>query len=156
MVLVDRDYAELACTGFDEDRADPADYRDQFAALVDRDVVMHCLNPDRVVIHIGVVEPCAGALADLYEQLGGRVLWYGKPHAPIYEHALRLAGSPPRARVLAVGDGLVTDMLGAAHAGIDAWFVSHGIHAGAPFPADFAESHGLGPWRPKLVVADLS
>lgn len=156
VILVDDGFTELACTGLDEWRDDPADYRELLEGWAARDVLMHCLNPDRVVIHCGRREACAGAIADLYEAMGGRVLWYGKPHASIYRHALSLAGNPPLSGVLAIGDGLVTDMVGAARMGIDAVFVSHGIHAGEPFPADFAEQHGLGDWQPLLTIADLS
>ena len=60
-----------------------------------RGVTMHCLNPDRVVMRGDVREACAGALADLYEALGGSVAWYGKPYEAIYAHALRRAGDPP-------------------------------------------------------------
>ena len=116
---------------------------------------MHCLNPDRVVVRGGVPEPCAGAIADLYEMLGGRVTWYGKPHAPIYGHALHLAGEPPRDEVLAIGDALQTDILGAARMGFDAVYVTGGIHAGAPFPEDFAARYGLGDWRPVAAVESL-
>jgi ribonucleotide monophosphatase NagD (HAD superfamily) len=88
--------------------------------------------------------------------MGGRVAWYGKPHAPIYAHALRLAGNPAPSEVLAIGDGPLTDMVGAARAGIDALFISHGIHDGAPLPIDFAERHQLGNWRPIATLADLA
>ena len=154
--LIDDGFTEVACTGLDEWRDDPGDYRALLEGWARRDVLLHCLNPDRVVIHCGRREACAGALADMYEALGGRVCWYGKPHAPIYHHALSLAGDPPLSEVLAIGDGPVTDMLGAARMGVDAIFVSHGIHAGEPFPADFATEHGLGDWKPLLTVADLS
>ena len=154
--LADRDFSEVACTGLDVERYNPSDYREQFEAWAAQDVLFHCLNPDREVIRCGLREACAGALADLYEALGGRVAWYGKPDAPIYAHALALAGHPPRSEVLAIGDGPVTDMLGAARFGIDAIFISHGIHAGAPFPSDFADRHGLGDWRPLATLADLS
>ena len=113
---------------------------------------MHCLNPDRVVMRGGVLEACAGAIADLYEQIGGRVTWYGKPHEMIYRHALHLAGDPSAGAVLAVGDGLLTDMLGAVREGFDAIFVSGGIHAGEPFPPDFAQDYSLGEWSPVAVV----
>jgi ribonucleotide monophosphatase NagD (HAD superfamily) len=102
-----------------------------------------------------VPEACAGALADLYEGMGGRVLWYGKPHPSIYDYAVGLAGHPPRDAVLVVGDALVTDMLGAAAQGFDAVFVQGGIHAGEPFPADFASQYGLGNWSPVAVVDSL-
>lgn len=156
VTIADDGFTEAACTGLDEWREDPADYRALLETWAARDVLLHCLNPDRVVIHCGRREACAGALADMYEAIGGRVLWYGKPHAPIYAHALSLAGDPPLSEVLAIGDGLVTDMLGAARMGIDAVFVSHGIHAGEPIPSDFAARHGLGDWHPLLTVADLS
>ena len=117
---------------------------------------MHCLNPDRLVVRGGVPEPCAGAIADLYQGLGGRVTWYGKPHEMIYRHALHLAGDPPAGAVLAVGDGLLTDMLGAVREGFDAIFVSGGIHAGEPFPPDFAQDYSLGEWSPVAVVKGLA
>lgn len=155
VIITDGGFDELACTGLDEWRDDPSDYRDELGAFAARGVLMHCLNPDRIVIHCGERLACAGALADLYEAAGGAVRWYGKPHPPIYDHALTLAGNPPRERVLAIGDSLVTDMLGAAKCGFDAVFVSHGIHDGAPIPPDFSASNALGDWRPRLVVPGL-
>ncbi len=156
VALADEGFAEVACTGLDDTRPSPDAYAAELDAWAARDVLLHCLNPDREVIHCGVREACAGALADRYEARGGRVAWYGKPHAPIYAHALRLAGDPPPGEVLAIGDGPVTDMLGAARFGIAAIFISHGIHAGAPFPPDFAARHGLGDWRPLGSFRDLS
>ena len=154
--IADQDFAEVACTGLDEQRDSPKDYAADLKAWAARDILFHCLNPDREVIHCGLREACAGALADMYEAMGGRVVWYGKPNGPIYTHALALAGNPPLGEVLAIGDGPVTDMLGAARFGIDAIFISHGIHAGAPFPPDFAEHHELGEWRPLATLRDLS
>jgi HAD superfamily hydrolase (TIGR01459 family) len=150
------DFTDLACTGITEDRPNPEDYRADLERWADRDVHMHCLNPDRVVMRGGVLEACAGAIADLYEGLGGRVTWYGKPHETIYRHALHLAGDPPASQVLAVGDGLQTDILGAARMGFDAVFVTGGIHAGEPFAEDFAERYALGDWRPIAVVKGLA
>ena len=98
---------------------------------------------------------CAGALADEYEAMGGAVTWYGKPYAPIYEHALRLAGNPAVGEVLAVGDGLQTDILGAARMGFDAIYVTGGIAEGEGIPANFAERNGLGDWSPIAVVGSL-
>ena len=149
-------FSDLACTGFEERRPKVENYRSDLERWVEGDVHMHCLNPDRLVIHGGVPEPCAGALAEVYEGLGGRVTWYGKPYAAIYDHALHLAGNPPRSEVLAVGDGLQTDILGAARMGFDAVFVSGGIHAGEPFPENFAATYGLGDWRPVAVVDGLA
>lgn len=156
VLLANEDFAELACTGLDDLSDDPADYTERLERLAARHARMHCLNPDRVVIHQGQREACAGALADIYEGLGGEVVWYGKPHGPIYDHARKLAGNPPKEAMLAIGDGLPTDILGAALYGIDAVFVSHGIHDGEPVPEDFARRHGLGDWHPVMTVAGLA
>ena len=156
VTIISSDYAEIACTGLNDRYDEAEEYRGMLEGLARSGVVMHCLNPDRVVIHLGRREACAGALADIYEAMGGHVEWYGKPHRPIYEHARRLAGNPPLEAMLAVGDGLPTDILGAAKYGIDAVYVSHGIHAGEPVPDDFASRHGLGDWRPILTVEGLA
>ena len=150
------EFTDLACTGVTEDHPLPEDYFADLERWAERDVRMHCLNPDRVVMRGGVLEACAGAIADIYEQLGGSVTWYGKPHPTIYRHALHLAGDPLPSEVLAVGDGLQTDILGAARMGFDAIFVSGGIHAGEPFPRDFSQRYGLGEWRPIAVVEGLA
>lgn len=149
------DFINLACLGLDGERMVPADYLADIEPLAARGVVMHCLNPDRIVIRGGIPEACAGAIADLYEGLGGTVRWYGKPHPAIYDHALALSGNPDKSAVLAVGDALPTDVLGAARQGIDCVFVTGGIHAGEPFPASFAPQYGLGRWAPVAVVATL-
>ena len=149
-------FTDLACTGIEEERPNVEQYFDELEHMAKRGVTMHCLNPDRLVIRGGVPEPCAGAIADVYERLGGKVCWYGKPHEAIYAHALHLAGDPPSAAVLAVGDGLQTDILGAARMGFDTVFVSGGIHGGEPFPHDFAAAHGLGDWQPVAVVDGLA
>ena len=154
-IAQDEDFTDLACTGLEEARPDPEDYRRDLERWAERDVHMHCLNPDRVVIRGGVAEACAGAIADVYEGLGGRVTWYGKPFPTIYRYALHLAGDPPLSEVLAVGDSLRTDILGAARMGFDTVFVTGGIHAGEPFPADFGDQHGLADWEPVAVVDGL-
>ncbi len=149
-------FTDLAATGLEERRPDVAAYAEDLARWAARGVTFHCLNPDRLVIRGGVPEPCAGAIADVYEALGGKVCWYGKPHEAIYRHALHLAGAPRGEEVLAVGDALQTDILGAARMGFDAVFVQGGIHAGEPFPSDFARQNGLGDWQPVAVVASLA
>ena len=147
--------SDVACTGLFEHLDTPKEHRSILERLARAGATLHCLNPDRIVIHGGVAEPCAGALADIHEALGGRVAWYGKPHRAIYEHALRLAGDPPPGDVLAIGDGLQTDVPGAARMGFDCVFVTGGINAGRPFPPDFAEQEGLGNWQPVAVVDSL-
>ena len=148
-------FRHLACVGLNEARPAAADYAQQLAELKRQGVVLHCLNPDRVVVRGGVSEPCAGALADIYIAFGGEVVWYGKPHRTIYRHALKLGGDPPPQAVLVIGDSLQTDILGAARMGFDAIFVTGGIHAGEPFPADFGPQNGLGDWHPIAVVDSL-
>ena len=149
------DFDEFACAGLDESRRSVVDYESELAPLARRKVLMHCLNPDRTVIRGGVSEPCAGALADLYSSFGGSVEYYGKPYPAVYRHAMSLAGNPASDRVLAIGDGLNTDVLGAARMGFDCVFVTGGISQGAAIPPDFAASNELGDWRPVAVVGGL-
>ena len=151
----DDGFGELACTGLEERRLEVEDYRTDLDRWAARGVRMHCLNPDRIVVRGGAMELCAGSLADAYEAVGGTVKWYGKPFPAIYEHALSQGGNPPKDQVLAIGDGLQTDVLGAANAGIDCVFVQGGIHAGGAFPSDFSERYGLGDWQPVAIVPGL-
>ena len=153
--LIEGGFRHLACVGLEESRPAAGDYAEQLDSLMDRGVILHCLNPDRIVMRGGVSEPCAGALADIYLAMGGEVVWYGKPHATIYGHALKLGGNPPPEAVLAIGDSLQTDILGAARMGMDAVFVTGGIHGGEPFPADFGPQNGIGDWHPVAVVDSL-
>ena len=88
---------------------------------------MICANPDRVVQRGDQLIFCAGALADLYEALGGPVLMAGKPCAPIYDLALAGRGVD-RAKVLCIGDGIATDVAGANAQDLDCLFLLGGIH----------------------------
>jgi len=124
----------LGVTGLDDfDRQTPADYVERLARARERGLEMVCANPD-VVVRLGEkLYWCAGALARDYEALGGRVVMAGKPHAPIYALARRelerlLGREVNDRRVLAIGDGLATDVLGANRNGFDALFVAAGIH----------------------------
>ena len=125
--------AELVvCTGlFDDDTESPEDYRKLLTDLSRRELSLLCVNPDIVVQRGGQLVWCAGALARLYEQLGGVSIYYGKPHRPIYDAARALAATAagrPDLRVLVLGDGLETDIRGANAAGLDAVFIADGIH----------------------------
>ena len=122
----------ILCTGlFDDASETPEDYREMLTQAKELALPMICANPD-IVVQLGDrMIYCGGALAQLYEQLGGETLLSGKPHTPIYDLAaaeLRKAneGRDPT-RVLAVGDGLQTDILGANRHDIDVVFVAHGI-----------------------------
>jgi HAD superfamily hydrolase (TIGR01459 family) len=155
-IASDQWFTHVACSGIEERRPYVEQYFADLQLWSEAGVTLHCLNPDRLVIRGGVPEPCAGAIADVYEELGGQVCWYGKPFPAIYEHALYLAGDPDPNDVLAVGDSLQTDILGAARMGFDAVFVAGGIHGGAPFPQDFGKEHGLVGWQPVAVVDGLA
>lgn len=146
--------AFICCTGLYDDRAErPEDYCERLAAPARRGLDMICANPDRVVQIGDRLIPCAGALADVYTALGGRVIMAGKPFAPIYDlareaaRAAAPAGTPPR-RVLAIGDAVATDVKGANAQGLDCLFVAEGIHA-----ADLVGPRGLEPSRAAALLA---
>ena len=120
------DFALLTGTGRPEDTV--ADYEPILRQLRARDLPLICANPDLVVVRGDAREICAGAIAARYEALGGKVRYFGKPHPEVYERCLAALGSPPRGRILAVGDSLRTDIAGAARAGIDSLFILGGIH----------------------------
>jgi HAD superfamily hydrolase (TIGR01459 family) len=94
-----------------------------------RDLPMVCANPDVFVVHAGRTEPCAGAVALRYRERGGTVLYRGKPYAEVFEAALAALPGIQRERVLMVGDGLETDILGAARSGLGALLVTGGLLA---------------------------
>lgn len=105
------------------------DYEPVLCAALRRALPMVCANPDIVVMHGDRLALCAGALAKWYEEGGGRVRWHGKPFGSVYDACLGLLGIADRARVLALGDSLRTDIAGAAGAGIDSVLIAGGIHA---------------------------
>lgn len=125
----------VVCTGFFDDETETAeDYRPMLMKARARNLPFICANPDMVVERGDRLVSCAGAIAELYRELGGEVIFYGKPHRPIYERAMELAaaqlGRPARRdRVLAIGDSVRTDLAGAHGFGIACLFVTRGIHA---------------------------
>ena len=131
------DAAFISVTGpVDDETETPEDYRDRLAAGAARDLELICANPDRVVQRGDKLIYCGGSLADLYESLGGRVTMAGKPYGPIYDLAVhegeKLLGRPVnRARVLCIGAGVVTDVLGANRQALDCLFIAQGIHGDA-------------------------
>jgi len=126
--------AFIACTGpIDDETEGPGDYQDRFEGAAARGLEMVCANPDIVVQRGDRLIYCGGALAQLYETLGGKVVMAGKPHAPIYDlcvvEAERLTGGPvARSRMLCIGDGVATDVKGANAQGLDVLFIAAGIH----------------------------
>lgn len=144
----------FAVAGLERDDETPEDHADVLRAARARDLEMLCANPDIVVQFGDRLIWCAGALARDYEAMGGRVVMAGKPHAPIYELAYkeildprRLAGEIPtsqpdmpartpaaqvnKSRILAIGDGLPTDIAGANAQGLDSIFIASGMHGEA-------------------------
>lgn len=125
----------LVCSGLDDDEAEaPDDYRDRLEAALARKLPMLCANPDRRVMRGDRAVYCAGAIAELYEGMGGDVTWLGKPYPKAYAMVEAVlaelpGGAVPRSRLLAVGDGIHTDIAGARDAGIDAVLVTGGLHA---------------------------
>ena len=125
----------VVCSGLLDDTVEtPRDYEELVARMHARALPMICANPDVVVERGDKLVYCAGAIADLYAAAGGDVIYAGKPYRPIYEQALRLAEAARGQRVqqhrlLAIGDSVRTDLKGAAAFGIDALFVTAGIHA---------------------------
>ena len=85
----------IVCTGlFDDETETAEDYRDMLSSALARKLTLICANPDIVVERGDKIIPCAGAVAELYKDIGGEVIFYGKPHRPIYDRAFELA-SPP-------------------------------------------------------------
>ena len=131
----------VLCTGlFDDETESPDDYAERLAAYRRDGVMLMCANPD-IVVHRGGKEVyCAGAIARAYEAIGGQVTYAGKPHKPIYDLAFErlkeITGSRvPASSVLAIGDGMPTDIAGAQAMGLASVFIAGGIHA-----ADVAET----------------
>ena len=166
--LEEADY--VVCTGLlDDERETAADYAERLDRMRARGLVMVCANPDLVVERGDRLIACAGALGLAYEEIGGTVIYAGKPHGPVYGLALARAaaldgGSAlPLERVLAVGDALRTDIAGARAAGLDSLFVARGIHAGevAGGPPE-GRADRVAAWlegqpvRPTYVVGDLA
>lgn len=140
----------ILCTGLENDEHETAeDYRPLLEDARARGLRLLCANPDLVVARAGTLLPCAGALAALYETMGGEVVYFGKPHSPIYARAMEMAGGgPERGAVLAIGDGILTDIKGAVGQGWDSLWVLGGIasHIGnGKGVSTFCEKQGVFP-----------
>ena len=135
LTLVGPDEAELiSCTGlFDDETETPETYRELLTGLQAKGLPMICANPDLIVERGHRLIYCGGSLGKLYAELGGNVEILGKPHKPIYDGALArlealLGDRFDRKKVLCIGDGLPTDILGAVNQGLDPLFITAGIH----------------------------
>lgn len=142
--FIDNDKADLLlCIGLRDQLGDqPEDYREEFRRAVEKGLPMLCANPDKQVRIGGRLYWCAGALATIYEELGGQVIYPGKPFAPIYQLAIaRLSelNAPPR-RILCIGDSPATDVRGARMQGYDSLYVGTGLRQhGADFEAEVTD-----------------
>ena len=134
--------AFVCCTGLVDDEVEtPEGYRPLLERALARGLEMVCANPDKVVQRGDRLIPCGGALAEIYASMGGTVAMAGKPHSPIYQECLVLAGRllgrlVDRRRVLAIGDGVATDLTGANAQALDVLFVGGGIHGSAAVTRD--------------------
>ncbi|MEP1792949.1 TIGR01459 family HAD-type hydrolase [Parasphingorhabdus sp.] len=123
----------IVCTGPFDSKSDPDSWRPELEKAKARGLKLLCANPDIVVDRGEVREWCAGAVAKMYTEMGGESLYFGKPHAPIYDLARRrlskLDATITDDRILAIGDGILTDVKGGLDEGIDALFISGGLAA---------------------------
>jgi HAD superfamily hydrolase (TIGR01459 family) len=123
----------VLCTGLVDDSVEtPDDYSKLLSRMKDLSLPMICANPDKIVRKGNRLLYCAGALAEKYVGMGGRVLMAGKPYEPIYNLALQIAGSISgrdieRSKVLAIGDGPETDIKGAADYGLSVVLIADGV-----------------------------
>jgi HAD superfamily hydrolase (TIGR01459 family) len=123
----------IVCCGPEDPYADPAVYRADFLYAKQMGMKLLCANPD-VIVDVGEKRQwCAGALAQLYTEMGGQSLYFGKPHPPIYDLARRrltaMGKEVPSHRILCIGDGIITDVAGAMSEDLDALFITGGLAA---------------------------
>lgn len=148
----------IVCCGPEDAQADPDVYRPVFLEAKARGLKLLCANPDIVVDRGETREWCAGALAQLYTEMGGTSLYFGKPWPPIYDLArnrlAELGASVPDSRIVAIGDGILTDVKGAVGEDLDVIFISGGLAAeetrtnGQPDPdalAAYLQGEGFDP-----------
>jgi len=154
--------AAIVCTGlFEDDHETPDDYRDMLADIRARNLPMICANPDIVVERGDRLVYCAGALAESYAALGGEVQYAGKPHPPIYARARELiaqarGAAVETARILAIGDGIKTDIAGAAAAGLRAVFIASALHVEGADTLDEATLGRLFAGHPAPPIAAMT
>ncbi len=120
---------------------------------------MYCANPDHIAIRNGVAGISAGAIAHEYEKLGGRVIYFGKPHPVIYERCMALLPEVPQHRILAIGDGMPTDIQGGRNAGLVTLLVTGGIHreevGGSVSHPDLSALTAAYGFQPDLAIDQL-
>jgi HAD superfamily hydrolase (TIGR01459 family) len=162
MVTIDR-AGVIVCSGLDDDERETADdYRARLEGPAARGVPMICANPDITVARGHRVIPCAGAVAQVYEQLGGPVIYAGKPYLPVYDRAFEMieavrGRAVARSATLGIGDGINTDIRGALTAGIPAVLVASPVHLPEPLSeASLTRVLAPLPGRPIAAMAALA
>lgn len=153
----------VLCSGLlDDEHETPQDYIGMLSGFLQRGLMMICANPDLVVERGDRLVYCAGSIAQLYETMGGRVIYAGKPHGPIYDRALEeigaLAGGViAPGDVLAIGDSIRTDLAGAAYAKLPALFIAGGIHSEEhPAGEGLQDAFDKGGVSPRAVMQQLA
>ncbi|MDZ4094324.1 MAG: TIGR01459 family HAD-type hydrolase [Paracoccaceae bacterium] len=142
------DATGIVCTGpFDDEKDVPEDYRATLLYAKTKGLKLLCANPD-IVVDLGDKRLyCAGAIAQLYDQMGGESLYFGKPHPPIYDLARRrlamLQEDINDSEILCIGDGILTDIKGAQSEGLDSVFITGGIAADQFGPDSSNPNKGL-------------
>ena len=151
-------------TGPNDDSFGVAEHEAILAAARRRGLKFICVNPDLDVIRGETRLVCAGAIAQRYAELGGEVRYHGKPYPSIYAMAREMLAPIDDARILCVGDGLRTDILGAAKAGLDCAFIPGGVHGvemgiemgGVPAPAALARVLATFKLSPTYILPELA
>lgn len=149
----------VVCTGlYNDDYETPADYAERLAAFRAQHLPMICANPDIIVERGHTLHYCAGAIAEAYEKIGGRVAYAGKPHAPIYAEAFRLIDAikgraVEKADIIAIGDGVRTDIAGAGAMGLRSVFIASALHVPAGRTLDAALLDELFAGHPHPPIA---
>ncbi len=155
----------VVCTGlFDDETETPESYAAMLSMLHANGADMICANPDLTVERGGQIVYCAGALAQAFEARGGNVAYAGKPYPPVYRLAMQAletlrGGALDKSSVLAIGDGVHTDIAGAAAAGIDSVYIASGVHLGSGVRLDAASVETLfrdAPGRPIAAMTHLA
>ena len=153
----------IVCSGFyDDTKETPADYEPLFAELAARGLPMICANPDLVVERGDKLVYCAGSLAAAYAAKGGHVLYAGKPHLPIYQRTFEVidgikGSAVPKDRILAIGDGVDTDLKGAHAAGLRSVLIASAVNLpGGLDPRALDAVFAGRPFRPVAALPALA
>jgi len=151
-----KDADGIVCCGPFDPMADPDVNRADFLLAKEMGLKLLCANPDIVVDRGEAREWCAGALAKLYTEMGGESLYFGKPHPPIYDLGRRrlaaLGKTPNEPRIICIGDGIATDILGAQQEDLDSLFITGGLAASETKTATDPDPEALNSYLEKEMV----